>query len=201
MVLFLPALFAEANRTRALTVGILRALTPSHRCVLPDLPGTLESERALTGTDWDEWSEFAGYVADHFGAERVVALRGGSLLPAGACPRLHIAPTTGARLLRDLVRARLTADREEGQGGTAAALQARMRDGTERLAGFDLPPGITGPLAAAEPIAEAFTVRLSSDGAVADATVPGPPLWRRAEPGRDEALSMALAEQVRAWAA
>ena len=169
--------------------------------MLPDLPGTLESERALAGVSWPEWRDFAAHAAEASGAERVVAIRGGALLPAGDRPRLHFAPTPGARLLRDLLRARLAADREAGVAATMAELEARVRGGTERLAGFDLSPTLTGPLADIEPVGGARTVRLESDGAPADASVPGTPLWRRAEPGRDDALARALADQVRDWAA
>ena len=178
----------------------MRAL-PGHQCVLLDLPGTLESERALAEVSWPEWRDFAAYAAEACGAKWVVALRGGALLPAGDRPRLHVAPTPGARLLRDLLRARLAADREAGTACSMAELEARVRGGTERLAGFDLSPALSGPLAATEPVAGARTVRLEGDEAAADATVPGTPLWRRAEPGRDDALARALADQVRDWAA
>ena len=126
---------------------------------------------------------------------------GGALLPTPGQPRLHFAPTPGARLLRDLTRARAAADREEGVAVPMAELEAQVRAGTERMAGFDLAPALTGPLADAEPVAGAWTVLLESDAAAAVARVPGASLWRRAEPGRDDALAAALAKRVREWAA
>ena len=199
-LLLLPALFAEANRTRALTGALMRAL-PDHKCVAPDLPGTLESQRPLSEVSWAEWCDFADHAAEACGAERVVAIRGGALLPAGDRPRLHFSPTTGARLLRDLLRARAASDREAGVRGTMAELEAQVRSGTERLAGFDLSPALTVPLADAQPVAGAWTVRLESDAVQSDATVAGASLWRRAEPGRDDTLATSLAARVREWAA
>ena len=200
-ILLLPALFAEANRTRAFTVATMRALAPTHRCVLPDLPGTLESERRMAQVEWAEWCDFAATAASAAGAERVVAIRGGALLPSEDVPRLHFAPAPGAPLLRDLARARLASDREAGAAMTMAALKERLRSGTERLAGFDLSPSLSGPLGEAEPVAGAWTVRLEGDGVAGNATVPGARLWRRAEPGRDDAMAAAVAERVREWAA
>ena len=51
-ILFVPPLFEEMNRTRALIAAIMRALAArGYGCWLPDLPGTGESLRALGEVD------------------------------------------------------------------------------------------------------------------------------------------------------
>ena len=49
------------------------------------------------------------------------------------------------------------------------------------------------------PVTPLRTVRLASDAADAEARIDGPPLWRRAEPGEDAALSAALAADLANW--
>ena len=198
-LLVLPALFAETNRTRAFAVETMRRLAHSHRCVLPDLPGTLESARPLPQVDWSEWCAFAARAAEHFDTVAVLAIRGGALLPAGERERLHFAPTSGARLLRDLLRARLASDREAGATGTMGQLEQRVADGVEPLAGFDLAPQLSQPLAAAQPVAGAWTLRLANDPQAGDVTIAGGRLWRRAEPGRDDGMAEGLARAVLDW--
>lgn len=199
-LLILPALFAEANRTRAFTVAVMRRLaTRAFRCVLPDLPGTLESRTPLAEVGWEDWRAFVIDVEATLDHPIVLAIRGGALLPTATAERLHFAPTSGERLLRDLLRARVASDREAGRGATMAALSESLTRGTERLAGFDLAPALSQPLSAATLPQAARTVRLASDAADADARLDGPALWRRAEPGTDAALASALAEQVAKW--
>ncbi len=199
-LLILPALFAEANRTRAFTVAVMRTLAGRGlRCVLPDLPGTLESRATLAKVSWQDWCAFVLDLEATLDRPLVLAIRGGALLPTATPKRLHFAPTSGERLLRDLLRARLASDKEARRATTMAALTAGLAYGTERLAGFDLAPALSQPLAAAEAPPEAHTVRLTSDAAEADARIDGPALWRRAEPGTDAPLAHALADQATAW--
>jgi pimeloyl-ACP methyl ester carboxylesterase len=55
-VLFVPPLFEEMNRTRALLAAVMRELAnKGFCCTLPDLPGTGESERALQTCGWADW--------------------------------------------------------------------------------------------------------------------------------------------------
>lgn len=199
-VLILPALFAEANRTRAFTVAVARALARAGlRCTLPDLPGTLESTAELAGIAWNDWCDAVGQLVDTLDRPVVLAIRGGGLLPTPTHPRLHFAATSGDRLLRDLLRARLATDKEAGRATTMAALAEAVAAGRERLAGFDLAPALSQPLAAAAPPPGAHEARLASDPAPADSTVDGTPLWRRAEPGRDDAMADQLATIVTEW--
>lgn len=180
-ILFLPPLFEEMNRTRAPLLAIMRRLAQrGHECLMPDLPGTGESERTLEGVSWDDWRKAAG----GFGAGIVASLRGGCLLddavPAKGYWRL--APATGASLRRDLERAGLA-------GGAAAA-------------GYPASEELLDRLKAAEPasVAPLRVVRLASDPAEADAKIDGPALWRRSEPGTSDMLVQLAADDLASWA-
>jgi pimeloyl-ACP methyl ester carboxylesterase len=180
-LLFLPPLFEEMNRTRALLAGAMRALaSKGFECWLPDLPGTGESERRLEEVSWRDWSEAAAAAFEASGAAASVSLRGGALLDEAAPARWRFAPATGASLARDLARAGLMT---EGGGGYAPS------------------QALLGPLAEAEPPAGARlrTVRLATDRAEADLKLEGPPLWRRAEPQNSTELAEAMASDISRW--
>lgn len=180
-LLFLPPLFEEMNRTRALLATVMRALAAKgFECWLPDLPGTGESERALEEVTWGEWSEAAAAAFEAAGATASVSLRGGALLDEAAPARWRFAPATGASLARDLARAGLMA---EGGGGYAPS------------------PALLEPLASAEPPAggRLRTVRLATDRAEADLKLEGPPIWRRAEPQNSYELAEAMACDIAQW--
>jgi pimeloyl-ACP methyl ester carboxylesterase len=180
-LLFLPPLFEEMNRTRALLASTMRALAAEgFECWLPDLPGTGESERALAQVSWRDWQEAAAAAFAAAGALASVGLRGGALLDEAAPARWRFAPATGASLARDLARAGLMT---EGGGGYAPA------------------PALLEPLAAAEPPAggRLRTVRLATDRAEADLKLEGPPLWRRAEPQNSSELAEAMASDISQW--
>jgi hypothetical protein len=180
-LLFLPPLFEEMNRTRALLAATMRALAGhGFSCWLPDLPGTGESGRPLAQVTWKDWREAAQAAFASSGAAASVAVRGGALLDEAAPARWRFAPATGASLARDLGRAGLMT---EGGGGYApsAALLAE--------------------LAAAEPASgpQVRTVRLATDRAEAELKIEGPPLWRRAEPQTSSELAAAMASDISTW--
>jgi len=180
-LLFLPPLFEEMNRTRALLAGVMRALAAEgYGCWLPDLPGTGESERALEEVSWQDMRDAATAAFAAAGAVASVGLRGGALLDEAAPARWRFAPATGASLARDLARAGLMT---EGGGGYSPS------------------PALLGPLAAAEPPAggRLRTVRLATDRAEADLKLEGPPLWRRAEPQNSPELAEAMASDISQW--
>ena len=180
-LLFLPPLFEEMNRTRALLATTMRALAADgFGCWLPDLPGTGESERALEDVSWDDWREAAAQAARTVQPVASVALRGGALLDGPVERRWRFAPATGASLARDLARAGLMA---EGGGGYAPS------------------PALLDPLQSAEPAAggKVRTLRLATDRADADLKVEGPPLWRRAEPQTSSELTGAMASDILQW--
>ncbi|HEX8625189.1 MAG TPA: hypothetical protein VF782_08930 [Allosphingosinicella sp.] len=180
-LLFLPPLFEEMNRTRALLATAMRALAArGFGCWLPDLPGTGESERPLEEVSWQDWRAAAAAAFAAAGAVASVSLRGGALLDEAAPARWRFAPATGASLARDLARAGLMT---EGGGGYAPS------------------PALLQPLAEAEPAAggRLRTVRLATDRAEADLKLEGPPLWRRAEPQNSSELAEAMALDISQW--
>lgn len=194
---FLPPLFEEMNRTRALLAATMRALAPrGYCCWLPDLPGTGESERALDEIGWDDWRDAArdaaAAVALTAGRSPAVAsLRGGALLDDGVetdC-RWRFAPADGASLSRDLLRSSLVAPQDRASG--------------HDLAGYRLGEALLDSLAAASPapLEPLRIVRLASDRGDADAKLDGPALWRRSEPASSPALAAALADDLAAWIA
>jgi hypothetical protein len=177
-LLFLPPLFEEMNRTRALLATVMGSLAADgYGCFLPDLPGTGESERALEEVSLDDWRSAAAAAFQAAGASASVSLRGGALLDEVAPLRWRFAPATGASLARDLSRAGLMT---EGGGGYAPST------------------GLLAALGSAEPAegGTVRTVRLATDRNEADLKLEGPPLWRRAEPQNSSELAEAIALDI-----
>jgi pimeloyl-ACP methyl ester carboxylesterase len=187
-ILFLPPMFEELNRTRALIVAIMRRVAAgAHGCWLPDLPGTGESERALDRVSWESWRSAVKAAGDQLSRGDklpcTVAIRGGCLLDdlvPSACA-WRFAPVAGASLVRDLSRAGLTSG-----GGSA---------------GYSPSSLLLGPLERAEPrpLEPLRTVRLATDPAEADFRIEGAPLWRRAEPETSSELADRLAADIVDW--
>ncbi|MET1112949.1 MAG: hypothetical protein ABWX67_15640 [Allosphingosinicella sp.] len=180
-LLFLPPLFEEMNRTRALLAATMRILAArGYGCWLPDLPGTGESERPLEGVSWQDWREAAAAAFEAAGAVAAVSLRGGALLDEAAPARWRFAPATGASLARDLARAGLMT---EGGGGYAPS------------------EALIAALSGAAPAegGKVRTLRLATDRGEADLKLEGPPLWRRAEPQNSHELAEAMAWDISQW--
>lgn len=187
-ILFVPPLFEELNRTRALIAAIMRRVAAlGFGCWLPDLPGTGESERQLGRLSWDQWRGAISAAAKQIGRggplAGVASIRGGALLDdvAPAHCAWRFAPVAGASLVRDLKRAGLAAG-----GGTA---------------GYELAPNMAGPIDLAEPhpVDSLRVVRLESDRAEADLKIEGPALWRRSEPETSPALAASLSDDLAKW--
>lgn len=186
-ILFLPPLFEEMNRTRALIAEAMRRLAArGHGCWLPDLSGTGESLRALGDVRWSDWrhdvTSAALHVTEKAGKPVVAAFRGAALLDDAAEARgwWRLAPADGGALTRDMVRARLA--------------------GVE-WAGYAPSADLKSDLAAATPaaVARLRTVRLASDRGEADHRIDGAALWRRSEPGRSAELAAAIADDLHDW--
>lgn len=188
-ILFLPPLFEEMNRTRALIVAAMRGLAARGQgCWLADLPGAGESERALDSVGWGDWRAAAAAAARRLTNKNgdpplVASIRGGALLDdaAPARGRWRFAPVGGASLVRDLTRAGLA-------GGADHA-------------GYSPSDTLLAALAAATPavVAPCRIARLESDRGEAEAKLPGPALWRRSEPGVSPELADAVAADIDAW--
>jgi alpha-beta hydrolase superfamily lysophospholipase len=186
-ILFVPPLFEEMNRTRALIVAAMRWLAKrGHGCWLLDLRGTGESESALEDATLDDWRHdveaAASHVADRTRKPLIASLRGGVLIDDGASARgfWRFAPVDGAALARDMVRAGLM-----GAEWAGYAPSVKMKEALEA--------------ATAAAVAPLRTVRLASDVQAADAKLAGPALWRRSEPGNSAALADAIGADILAW--
>lgn len=184
-VIAAPALFEEANRTRAMLVDVLRRLAATGlRALLPDLPGQNESLVPTEAARLASWRQAfaAAAAATVAGPLYVVAIRGGALVDTEvAAPRWHFSPVTGAETVRALERLRAAGGGEDHGGNRIApAMIDGLRDAT--------------PL-------PARTVRLASDPRPADLTVDARPLWHASEPDTDPALQAALAQDIAQWVA
>ena len=188
-ILFVPPLFEELNRTRALIVAVMRRVAAEgNSCWLPDLRGTGESLAELEEVTWDDWRHDVTAAADHVAKESgkrpiMASLRGGCLIDDGveAIAWWRFAPATGAALARDLDRASLAGGAEWAGYPASPAMREALRIAT---------PADVTPLR---------TVRLETDPGAADHKVAGPALWRRSEPGTSAGLAEALARDLIAW--
>lgn len=205
-LLVLAPFFEEANRTRHFLIETMRDVAArGYRCALPDLPGTLESLAPLQAVTWPDWLDAARGAAEAVEARHIVSLRGGALLDGAmkAESRYRLTPADGAALMRDLVRIRQAADREDGAGTTAAAIEAEALASGFEVAGYGLSADFTRDLKAAT-LAEAPRLRLArleTEAQPSDVKIAGQPLWRRAEPEHDSGFSKRLADDTADWIA
>jgi len=198
-IVIVPPLFEEANRTRRTLVLAMRALVANgFAALLPDLPGQNESLVPLVEVDLDRWQDaLAEVIAGNDGPAIIASVRGGTLIDhkAKAAAWWRLAPVGGASLLRTLMRARVSADREAGVRSSLEDLQAAARSEALLLAGNALSPAMIAGLGAAEaqPVAPLRSIGIGADG------IAGTPLWLRAEPGEDAAMARAIAADIAAW--
>lgn len=198
-ILIVPPLFEEANRTRRTLVLAMRALAAEgFAAALPDLPGQNESLVPLVEVDLDRWQDaLAEVVSEIAGPVIVASFRGGVLIDhrVKAAAWWRLAPVGGASLLRTLMRARVSADREAGVTSSLETLQENAKTAPLLLAGNILSPTMIAQLGASE---AQVVEPLRSVGLGADA-IAGTPLWLRAEPGEDAAMAEAIAADISAW--
>jgi hypothetical protein len=181
-LLVLPALFEEANRMRRFTVSIMRQLAVQNiGTILPDLPGTGESEMPLSNVNLLDWHEAIAMLSSN--ALGSVAIRGGALLDGASNNRWRLAPETGERLLRDLTRATALS-----VGVPASEIDRQARKTPTRLAGNMIDPALYRALHDAALVDGAHTT-----------TVEGPKLWRTAEPGDDPVYAKLVADDIALW--
>lgn len=198
-ILIVPPLFDEANRLRRTLVLAMRALAADgFAAVLPDLPGQNESLVALDAADLAQWRDALADVAASLDGPVVVAsVRGGALIDdrAKAVAWWRLAPVGGASLLRTMMRARVTADREAGIESSLDSLQEAAKTAPLLLAGNALSPAMVAQIGSAEaqPVKPLRSIGLGADG------IAGTPLWLRAEPGEDAAMASAIAADISAW--
>ncbi|KTE22515.1 hypothetical protein ATE67_00785 [Sphingopyxis sp. H050] len=198
-ILIVPPLFDEANRLRRTLALAMRALAADgFAAVLPDLPGQNESLVALDAVDLEQWQDALATVAAGIDGPVVIAsVRGGTLLDhrANAAAWWRLAPVGGASLLRTMMRARVTADRQAGIESSLDSLQEAAKTAPLLLAGNLLSAAMVAQLGSADarPVAPLRSIGLGADG------IAGTPLWLRAEPGEDAAMASAIAADISAW--
>lgn len=188
-LLVLPAWFDEANKLRRQTVEVMRRLDLSGiDSMLPDLPGTNESEAPLAEQTLDSWRDAAAAAGQVFGATHVLAMRAGALIAPPQLPGWRYASLSGEKLLRGLLRARALAARETGRAERTEDLRALGRLSGLELGGWQIGRAMFLALESAGPpegLAE-----------VAQDLIGGTGLWRRAEPDEDPEQADALAAVV-----
>lgn len=190
-LLVLPALFDEANKLRHFTVEVLRRLdVMGIDAALPDLPGCNESLAPLELQTIAMWTAAAEAAASHFRATHTLTIRAGALCAPAGLPVLRYAPTTGAALLRGLLRARILASKEAGLDEDREALLERGRREGLELAGYRLGASMVRDLESAEPTGGAPLAT------IAQADLGGAGLWLRAEPDHSHEQAQALAARV-----
>lgn len=200
-VLIVPPLFEEANRTRRTLVLAMRALAArGFAAAMPDLPGQNESLVALEAVDLERWqAALAATSVEIDGPLIVTSVRGGALIDhrVKAAGWWRLAPVGGASLLRTLLRARVSADREAGVTSSLESLTETAKTEPLLLAGNRLSPAMIAQLGSAEtqPVAPLRSVSLGAGG------IAGTPLWLRAEPGEDAAMAEAIADDIADWSA
>lgn len=190
-LLVLPALFDEANKTRRQMAEVMRRLDLSGvDSFLPDFAGCNESAEPLETQTLDIWQKAAQAAAAEFGATHVLTIRAGCLLAPAALPGWRYAPTTGAKLLRSLLRARTIAAREAGTSETIEELSVIARKQGIELAGWTIGAAMFAAL-------EKAVANADSQQAIIDqGDIGGGGLWLRAEPGDDPEQADMLAALV-----
>lgn len=188
-LLFVPALFDEANRMRRFTVEVMRRLDGAGiDSILPDLPGTNESLQPLDTQEPQDWADAIASAARLFRATHVLGIRGGCLFTPAGLPALHYAPAKAAGILRQLLRARVLASREAGREETREGLMERALTLGIELAGHRLNAEFIRQFDPLVPPPGAVTI--------AQDTIGGSGLWLRAEPGDSQPQADALAAAV-----
>lgn len=198
-------LFEEANRTRAFTVTMLRALARQGIAgALPDLPGTGESAVPTDQASLADWrAAHAAAAASLDGPVHALSIRGGALIDTGTelASRWHLTPVAGQDLVRDLFRMRAIA--EPGVRIDFDPLAPSREGPPVELAGNRIARALLCDLIEAVPqeTGRLRVVRLGKDRRIADLSLPQVPTWRRAEPENDPELAERLALDLAEWIA
>ncbi len=204
VILALPPLFEEANRTRRVLIESLRILAAEYGIAsfVPDLPGTGDSLVRTVDARWADWADAVTAASVHIGRPAlVVSVRGGALLDHHAnCPACwRLAPETGTKLLRDLIRASAVSGGQKMSELTDAAKRAPAL-----LAGNLIHPELFASLDRASPMpgsdpVRIRTVRLDDGQEPADYRPAAIPVWRRAEPTDDPTLQSVIIDDILYW--
>jgi hypothetical protein len=202
--------FEEANRTRAFTVSILRRLAElGVASILPDYPGTGDSlipTRALSlGNLHLAYASVVESIASEGRDAYALGLRSGVLIDREVTlsGRWHLAPQSGAELIRDLSRIRI-AQLDDAQRRSSTGLLPEPGEDHVIVAGNAIPASFLEDLARCEPVPQHElhrVARLDTDTNAADVKLPGIALWRRSEPDNDISFAWNVADDVAGWIA
>lgn len=188
-LLIIPALFDEGHRMRRLCIDVMRRLAAADiGAVLPDLPGTNESQVELAALTLADWAAATRSAANHFKATHLLAVRGGGLIGPPGLPGWRYGAVSGASQLRTMLRARVIAGREAGRHESSEDLLQEAQERGLELAGYRLGAGMIQQLQAAVP--EPALPEIDQN------LLAGRPLWLRSEPDADPAQADALAAYV-----
>jgi hypothetical protein len=197
-VLIIPPLFDEMNRVRRMLAAAMRDLDARRvGSMLIDLPGCNESLARLEAQSLDSWRAAVAACAEQLGATHIASLRGGALVDdASALPHWRLAPAKGSSLLKTMIRTRIAGEKEAGKAMSEAELMAAAEAAPLELGGNMLGPAMVAQLATAEPasLTNLAERRLGED-------ITGSPLWLRAEPQDDPAMSASIAADLDRWSA
>jgi hypothetical protein len=194
-IVFLAPLFEEANRMRRPLAKIMRHVSEAgFRTLLPDIPGCGESSIELADVDIEDWRTSLKAFQQNLAAPiLVVSFRSAALFDDALDAKYvwRCAPENGKRLIRDLLRTRLTAENSADEDGEYLV-----------LAGNKIKKSLVAALETAEPLTQASVcvAQLETSATQADVRLPGSPLWRRSEPGEDPILQDAIANSIIEWA-
>jgi hypothetical protein len=200
-ILIVPPLFDEMNRTRCMLVSVMRELAGRGvGSYLPDLPGCNESLADIANQTLGSWQSAVAAAARAFGATHIASIRGGALIDSGsALPHWRLVPAKGSSILKTMLRTRIAADKEAGRSSDMDILLAQAQSAPIELSGYSLSAAMLfslehGEIAAIQDVHEVTL----GDG---DGTIKGVPLWLRAEPQSDAAMSLAVAADLDRWSA
>ena len=201
VVVAAPALFEEANRTRAFLVTVLRRLAEQGiGSVLPDLPGQGESTRPTIAARLEDWRTAFAACVETVGSEALVfAMRGGTLVASSArnVRRYYLEPEPGAELVRLLLRARRAA--LLASGGPVVADDPLANGPPLLLGGNLLARELVQDLMLAVPDTADRTVEVFPSPFSSHVLLKGRRLWLASEPSVDDELADSLTRDLSAW--
>jgi pimeloyl-ACP methyl ester carboxylesterase len=201
VVVVAPPLFEEANRMRGFLVSVLRRLADRGiASVLPDLPGQGESLLPTEAAQLADWGAAFSACVETVGRDAaVIAIRGGALVASEskARRRYHFEPESGASLVRDLLRARRAALLAAGE--RVVADDPSAPGPSLLLAGHLLSRELLRSLMTAVPGAADRTTVVFPAPSSPYPKLPGRKFWWANEPGTDEKLADALAQDAGDW--
>ena len=200
LVIFAQPLFEELNRCRRLLADVGAALAGRGiASALPDLPRSGDHQDMRPFDLDDARAALNAYVEAQPSRPHIVSLRGGGLLAdAGSSAGMYaLSPVSGERLLTDLIRAHAAGERERtGKSfGRRKAEACWARGENVHLAGYEV------TAATAQALVSLTVPDASRSRGIGSrpGEIPGPPVWRQADPVRALETAAAVADEIADW--